>query len=338
MRKVLGRFLAETANALLSNEDRREMMVNDRIRNLNKLWFVADAPLFVDARLVDQLYDAIFRPEFEVASRTQGHTDGHSEELASEISVAKDISIPTFVKLSATGKIGGKLTSNVGDNRAVTEIAVQSSERKQEQLLNLYVYSYPDRLFFADSSLDKLQDLSGNSLSWNEVDAKLDTPGVRPIIIFDLHDGARIIPMFGELTSGEDVDLYRRFLAEIPHDNARKVPTYPSKRKSSQAEYEMLANEYWSAFFDVFDSQVAMQTIEKSTREGGRFDWIDYRLVQVKPGGTSIPVHLHVVGRGSYPSGTFAYQLVRRGETHGVRIVGTLKKGGDVNVLSIYER
>ena len=35
---------------------------------------------------------------------------------------------------------------------------------------------------------------------------------------------------------------------------------------------------------------------------------------------------------------TFAYQLVRRGSRYGVRVIGTLKRGQDINVLAIYER
>ena len=36
--------------------------------------------------------------------------------------------------------------------------------------------------------------------------------------------------------------------------------------------------------------------------------------------------------------GTFAHAFVRRADGNGVRIVGTLKTGGDVNVLAIFER
>lgn len=321
--------------ALLSEQDQQGVKVGARIQNLEKLWFIADAPLFMDNTLVARLYDAIFRPEFEVASRTEGGAGTRSAELAGEIGASKEASIPTFVKLSAAAKLGGKLGATASTSQSVTETAVRSGERKQEELLNLYAYSYPERLFFVDPSLETLHDLNGKLFTWDQADAVLDIPGVRPLVVFELGKGANIIPMFGELTSGEDVDLYKRFLEAIPHDSARRVPTYPSRKLQ---DYAARAKEYWTEFFNVFDSQIAMQVIEKATRDGGRFDWLDYRLIAIKDDETPIPLHLHVVGRGEYPSGTFAYQLVRRGANYGVRIVGTLKKGGDINVLSLYER
>jgi hypothetical protein len=36
--------------------------------------------------------------------------------------------------------------------------------------------------------------------------------------------------------------------------------------------------------------------------------------------------------------GTFAYAFVNRSSNNGVRLVRSLKSGGDINVLAIYER
>lgn len=63
--------------------------------------------------------------------------------------------------------------------------------------------------------------------------------------------------------------------------------------------------------------------------------WIDYRV----PLGPGMPyLHLHISGRGQYHTGTFAYQLVKRGFKHGLRIVGTMKSEPAMNVLAIFER
>lgn len=49
-------------------------------------------------------------------------------------------------------------------------------------------------------------------------------------------------------------------------------------------------------------------------------------------------LHLHVVAHGDYDTGVFAYNLIRRGERYGLRIVGSLKSQPALNVLAIYEK
>ena len=44
-----------------------------------------------------------------------------------------------------------------------------------------------------------------------------------------------------------------------------------------------------------------------------------------------------MVAHGDYDTGVFAYNLVRRGERYGLRIVGSLKSQPSLNVLAIYE-
>lgn len=68
LRVKIGKWLVNWGEQLLIQ--RRNEKVGQRIENLRDYWFLADAPLFIDAPQVERLYDAIFRPEFEVASRT----------------------------------------------------------------------------------------------------------------------------------------------------------------------------------------------------------------------------------------------------------------------------
>jgi hypothetical protein len=49
-------------------------------------------------------------------------------------------------------------------------------------------------------------------------------------------------------------------------------------------------------------------------------------------------LHLHVVARGDYDTDVFAYNIIRRGERYGLRIVGSLKSQPSLNVLAIYEK
>jgi hypothetical protein len=49
-------------------------------------------------------------------------------------------------------------------------------------------------------------------------------------------------------------------------------------------------------------------------------------------------LHLHIVPDGRYDTITFAYNFIRRGFEHGIRLIGLLKNDSDLNVLAIYER
>jgi hypothetical protein len=45
-----------------------------------------------------------------------------------------------------------------------------------------------------------------------------------------------------------------------------------------------------------------------------------------------------MVPAATYDTGTFAYNFIKRGYKHGIRLVGTLKSEPDMNVLAIYEK
>ena len=59
---------------------------------------------------------------------------------------------------------------------------------------------------------------------------------------------------------------------------------------------------------------------------------IDYRMTC----GTGQALHRHVVARDS-DTGVFAYDIIRRGERYGLRIMGSLKPQPSLNVLAIRE-
>ena len=84
-----------------------------------------------------------------------------------------------------------------------------------------------------------------------------------------------------------------------------------------------------------FESKEAMLVIEDASTSHGRINWIDFRLPLSESGDT---LHLHITPAGSTDAGVFGYNFVRRGYKHGIRLVGTLKAGLDMNVLAIYDR
>jgi hypothetical protein len=78
-----------------------------------------------------------------------------------------------------------------------------------------------------------------------------------------------------------------------------------------------------------------MIVIEEASQRHKRIRWIDF---QVPIGDEGETLHLHVVPGGRADAGVFGYNFVRRAFKHGVRLVGTLKSGPDVNVMAIYEK
>ena len=78
-----------------------------------------------------------------------------------------------------------------------------------------------------------------------------------------------------------------------------------------------------------------MVAVEESSTKNGRIRWIDYRLPVTQDGDT---LHLHVCPGAKYDTGVFAYNLIKRGSKHGLRLIGTLKSEPDMNVLAIYEK
>lgn len=307
--------------------------ISERLKRLNSLFFLADAPEFIDGALVSRLYETICQPEFEVASRSIGVTNTRASELSAEIAAGAEVAVPAMFKLQASSKAGMKDSSSAAGTAQIVQTAIYSPERRLEDLLNLYVYSYPHRVFWIDGDLVTARDFNGAVLGWPELEAVLDENDLRPLVVFDLQPGAKLIPMFGELVGGKPVPLSKNLLAAV--DPSGRVPKYPT---SGSADYEQRSKEYWTALSGVFDSDKAMNEVELATKDGGRLEWIDFRTVGIKPDGQPEPIHLHLSPCGKYSSGTFGYQFIRRAEKYGLRIIGRLKKGSDVDVLAFYQR
>ena len=103
-------------------------------------------------------------------------------------------------------------------------------------------------------------------------------------------------------------------------------------------EYNNKTNkqEYWAWFARQFsDAGQSTEAIEKASSENGKIEWIDFR---VPLNDVSDTMHLHFEARRRYFTGALAYMVVRRAEGHGLRLVGTLKDGPDINVLALYEK
>lgn len=327
-----------------------------RLVALERLWFVADTPLFLDGDLVERFYDAVFRPEVELASKSETLANEFSAKIAGGAKVSAEVSpkMPPFLSLfgldvlnakaSAEASVSGEGNTKRTKTGAVNYVAVKSTERRLEKLISLYAEKYGRRLFWIDASLKSGHNMKdvGMRLSWGQMANELDKPGPRPIVILDLEPGSKLMPMYGELMNGKGCELIKDYLSERARkdENEYPIPKYPSS-KLPLDEQSHLRRQYWEKVNERFESGDVLRVIETAAGdERARFDWIDFRaMIDLVQSEEMIePPHLHFMARGAYPTGNFAYQLVRRGHRHGLRLIGTLKKGQDINILAAYER
>jgi hypothetical protein len=301
---------------------------NARLRKWQKLWFVVDIPLFIDSVAVRQLYDALSRPDFDTASRVIGTVTSEGSEYQTEAALSVEYGIPPFAKSSVTGKGSKKKVRSSSLSSSLTQEANKSAEMRFEKIVSFYAEHYPGQIFWTTSDVSILNDTDGKNLTWDDVSNRINGCSPRPLIVLDLPAESKLIPMAGELTSGKVKRLFEDLVGKSPGGDT--VPDYPSDKSP-------VANKlYWESLDLIFDSKIAMEVVEDGACEGARYDWIDYRLM-ARSGGDIIPLHLHLTPRGEFNSGVFAYQTIRRCKKFGLKIVGTLKQGGDVNVLAMYE-
>ena len=295
--------------------------------DITKLGWLADAPLFIDAPQVLAFYDAVVRPETEQKKITLSLKSLESQktttegELTGEVSIAKWITtIFPFLDASVGGKVGASTESERGKEEG-REIELQPINSPQRQLVQLalhYIVNLPMRIRIVSNPRDR---------TWS--DPKFAQALPRALVFLDFPPSSAFIPMAAELGTGKVALIHEAYLDAASQKNPR-----PDNRHLTPEARDTAWREYWDQFVKTFDAQTALRTIEKQA-EDSRIRWIDYRTPFSEKGKT---FHLHVVGHGDYDTGVFAYNFVKRGFDHGLRLVGTLKAGDDVNVLAIFEK
>jgi hypothetical protein len=157
----------------------------------------------------------------------------------------------------------------------------------------------------------------------------------RPLVFVEFAPKTRFVPMAAELDNGKISTIYSDLVKSFVGPK-ETPPQYPEPAYYIDQDEQLTADrgKYWKFFEQHFSCTLAM-AIESKVSQGGLLRWIDYRV----PLGLGMPyLHLHIAGRGQYHTGTFAYQLVKRGFKHGLRVVGTMKSEPAMNVLAIFER
>lgn len=304
-----------------------------RIKDLNFFWFLVDAPMAMDSQLIERFHDAVIRPDSipRVATETMGERTTTDQVLGTDGQGSGEI--PFVAKLAVTGKFERRSGRESSATRTEQSDVPRTHERLMEEIVAFYLLNFPDRVLRMDPVAETVvRSDSETNQGYDVLDATCATPGPRPIVLIDAPRLTKVMPMAGEFINGKLDVIYDSLLEALSTQDA------PLERMDGEMDSTKKA-ENWKQLADRFDATKARVVLEEASRrnDNSRFDWIDFRLVWGSSGSPS-PLHLHMMPKGQYPTGIFAHALVRRAYSNGVRIVGTLKSGGDINVLAIYER
>lgn len=307
-----------------------------RTADLGVFWFLVDAPMFIDASLVDRFHDALIRPESVMVSVTDSQAAKEEAQRKFGVQGKGKADVPFVLGLALKGSFDHRFTRENSAQHTQQLQIPRTSERLLEEVIAFYLAHFPERIVIV-SPVDKkvtraVKLASENELSYEDLDRICNTQGPRPLILIDAPPGAKVMPMAGEFKDGNVEVIYNALVAALSTSDD------PLKRFDRGMSAEVKA-ERWEELVRRFDARVAMHVLEDAGKQhdGARFEWIDFRMAWGE-GGSPSPLHLHVCPDGRYTMGTFAHAFVRRASSNGVRVVGTLKTGGDVNVLAIYER
>ena len=308
--------------------------IDVRVDVLGAFWFLVDAPMFMDTPLIERFHDAVLRPEHIVVKENE--TTSAKEEKQRKIRIeakGKGDIVPFVVGMALKGRFDSRFTRENAASLGRELSIPRTSERLVEEIVAFYLAYFPERVVIVDPVNGKVSHVvDERALDYSHLDAICNVPGPRPIILIEAPKGAKIMPMAGEFADGKVEVVYDELI------QALSTSDEPMRRIDSELSVEKKA-ERWKELIGRFKAPVAMKVLEAAGKDhnGSRFEWIDFRMAWGE-GGTPSPLHLHVCPRGQYSMGTFAHAFVRRGQSNGVRILGTLKTGGDINVLAIYER
>jgi len=302
-------------------------------RNGTLAW-LADAPLLIDRRQVSAFYDAVVRPEGRRGKVTLALEQLQGSETSGKGTVGAEVSVSSWIKtllpfLDIKGKVEvsaeHKKSSSEKSGESIELFPIDTPHRQLIQLTLHYLANQPHRLKLVTDPLDG---------AWREEAYILDIP--RALVFIDFPPGTKFIPMAAEVEKGHVVLMFENLKAgEASPPQAPAQLQHDGMAGAVRADADAAWAKYWGWFADTFSALASMNVVEQVVGDGGRIEWIDYR-VPLEP--NRQPLHLHIEGRGRYSTGTFAYQLIARGYFHGLRIVGTLKSEPDLNVLAIFEK
>jgi hypothetical protein len=291
------------------------------------LSWLADAPLFIDGPQVSAFYDAVVRPEHAEGTVKISVSGSHSAGSTTSVEGGAEASIGGFLaallpglKASAKAGHGRSREEMTGDEQSIELNPINNPQR---QLIHL-------TLHYQTQQAARWRITRGfDDLSWAEPDYASGLP--RALLFLDVPPLRPILPAALEKADGTVTAVFENLAPE-----GQSAPPYPAWHMGADlGELQQQRRDYWKWFADNYSDTRAMLAVERAAEGSHGIRWIDYRLPLDDDGRT---LHLHVQGRATYDTGTFAYNFIKRGFKHGLRVVGTLKSEPDLNVLAIFEK
>jgi hypothetical protein len=297
------------------------------------LTWLADAPLFIGASKVDALSDATWRPDWVEVSRGELESEEVEDVVTTEGNVSAKVFFPGLFKFGASGGASLASRDSFGSQHSSMYEPLRSPHRDLVHLAFHYLKNHRDRV--------RVLQFGGSQKSKKDWDADLGRlPKVLAFI--DFAPNTIFLPIAAELASGRVVLFFNDLIPvlakmgathrTLPIDYPEEPPNLPDDKKK---ELKKRRREYWRWFESNFEAGAAMNVVERLVGENGPVRWIDYRIPLDSEGTT---LHAHLQADGRYDTGTFAYNLIKRGWKHGLRFVGALKAEPDMNVLAIMEK
>jgi hypothetical protein len=310
-RKIGGGLPGRTVSTPLAVADGYEEHVPDAL-----LW-VKDAPLFIDDENLGRFYDAVVRPAFkENVPFKLKISEGQKKDLQAKLGGKGKLGLAPWlssilnaeVEVSAEGQVSKG--STFGFEQEVTFEPISTPQRQLVQLMVFYALNQPARLMVGGIE---------GPLEWQRSGGIAAVP--RGLAFIDLPRGTKFIPMAAEFSNGKVVTLFDK----LPGSANAQPPAFEREKKQA----------YWEWYAANFDPARSVEVIESASAANGKIEWIDFR---VPLNSQAEMMHVHLEARGRYFTGALAYMIVRRSLGHGLRLVGTLKDGPDINVMALYEK
>jgi hypothetical protein len=276
--------------------------------------------MFIDSQQVGAFNDAVVGHAFRTVELQI--SKGHNEQLTKSLDMQVRAILPAWfpwLRLDAEIDAAGAKTSTQQESENVILRPVESPTRQLVELSLHYLVNQPGRICFV-----------GQASPLPAPDAIGASP--RMIAFVDAPAGTEFLPQAAELDDGRVVTFFGPLIETLKRDGGTLPVQYPDDVSTDEGRRQR--DEHWAWYARHWNSDRAVQVIEDVIGVGGRPRWIDYRAAL----GTGETLHLHLEGRGEFDTGVFAYNLVRRGWRHGLRIVGSLKSEPALNVLAIYEK
>lgn len=292
------------------------MPVSDSVSVLS---WLADAPMFIDKQQIDAFYDAVVGPAFRTVQVELSAGQSKQLEKSSAISLSAGLSrLFPWLTMDAGLDIDRTRSKGRQDGQNIVFQPIESAARKLVQLSLHYLLNQPDRVRVLARGA--------------EIPASADiSASPRMLTFVDVPAGTRFLPQAAELNDGRVITFFDSLIDKLRQDGGTVPATYPDS--SATEEGKRQRDAHWKWYTDHWNADKAVKVMEEAIGAGGRPRWVDYRMTFE----TGEALQLHVVAHGDCDTGVFAYNLIRRGERYGLRMVGSLKSKPALNVLAIYE-